>query len=82
MGAGRAAPLGTSLASWWDSRLVELHNAIQATVEPPPPSPAVHEALRRWAYTAGHNEQGVDAAADRMYKLVARDVLRHRLTDF
>ncbi|MEV5659822.1 hypothetical protein [Streptomyces flaveolus] len=40
------------------------------------PSPAVHKALRRWAYAAGHNEQGMDDAARRMYELVARDVRR------
>ncbi|MBU5946765.1 hypothetical protein [Streptomyces sp. PAM3C] len=44
------------------------------------PSAAVHKALRRWAYAAGHNEQGMGAAARRMYELVERDVLR-RLAD-
>ncbi|MDX3398410.1 hypothetical protein [Streptomyces sp. ME01-18h] len=44
--------------------------------QPAEPSAAVLQALRRWAYAAGYNEQGMDAAARRMYELVARDVQR------
>lgn len=42
---------------------------------PAAPSEAVRKRLRRWAYAAGHIESELDGAVDRIYELVARDVL-------
>ncbi|NEY33054.1 hypothetical protein GTU99_12775 [Streptomyces sp. PRKS01-65] len=44
------------------------------------PSPPIRKTLRRWAYAAGHIESELDGAVDRMYELVAQDVLR-RMAD-
>jgi hypothetical protein len=55
-------------------------DAVLAVLPPPAdraavPSEVVRKTLRRWAYAAGHIESELDDAVNRMYVLVAQDVL-------
>jgi hypothetical protein len=39
-------------------------------------SAAIRRKLRRWAYAAGHIEAELDGAVDRVYTLIAQDIIR------
>ncbi|MGP3737948.1 hypothetical protein ACTWJ9_33095 (plasmid) [Streptomyces sp. GDS52] len=86
--SGRGQDDYRKAARWLADRLTVTRDArtAAAPVTPEPadraavPSAAVRKTLRRWAYAAGHIESELDGAVDRMYELVARDVLR-RMAD-
>lgn len=48
---------------------------LAAALEPRPRTTAIRKKLRGWAYSAGHIESELDAAVDRMYQLIAQDVI-------